>query len=211
MGTGLDVWLPLAVALVGVGGTLLATILTQMWSRRREDGRWLREREAEQQRWAKERSERLEQWQREDSVRWLTDRRQIYAEYLALLDEWIYELSLADTEVRTRDQLTADARDSLDAVTKAVIRALNLVRIIAPTGIAEKAKSVIDPLQAAHAGYVHTDVRWPRSPLRIDDALAEISVLREAMRNDLGIAAARTELPGQQVPGVTPVDSDSGR
>jgi len=67
-------WVPLAVAGVGVAGTLTAGIagglITQRWSDRRESLAWGREREREHERWA-----------REDESRTFEHRRESYVEF----------------------------------------------------------------------------------------------------------------------------------
>jgi hypothetical protein len=89
-------WVPLAVAVTGVLGTLSAAVFTQIWAARREDKRWIRDREVEEERWQREKVERREQWRREDRARWLAERRNIYAEYLLGLDTWGVALSKED-------------------------------------------------------------------------------------------------------------------
>jgi hypothetical protein len=60
-------WVPLVVAVVGVGGTLAGSILTQLQASRREERRWQQEREREQDVF-----ERQRQYERD---RWLRDKR----------------------------------------------------------------------------------------------------------------------------------------
>ncbi|MFF0122939.1 hypothetical protein ACFYP0_12105 [Micromonospora arida] len=52
-------WVPIVVAAAGVGGTVTAAWLTQRASKKREDERWLREREIDDIRWQRERADRL--------------------------------------------------------------------------------------------------------------------------------------------------------
>ena len=101
--------LTLYVAILGILGTLAATLITQWWSsrrderqwkrqkqlqddrldreREREEARWEREREQEDARWKRERQERLEQWEREDSARLHQDRLQVYASLLTASED----------------------------------------------------------------------------------------------------------------------------
>lgn len=68
------VWVPLAVAGLGLLGTITAgiagVVITQRRSDRREDTVWARERERERQR-----------WEREDQARTFEQRRQAYADF----------------------------------------------------------------------------------------------------------------------------------
>ena len=63
-------WVPLAVAALGLLSTLVGVLLTQRRSDRRENTSWKRERERERERWA-----------REDAARTFEHRREAYADF----------------------------------------------------------------------------------------------------------------------------------
>ncbi|MFI7158902.1 hypothetical protein [Micromonospora chalcea] len=88
MSSGTPVWVVLAVAALGVLGTLAAAVITQVLSGRREARQWERQREHERERWDRERDERREQWEREDHARWHQERLALYAELLKRIEEW---------------------------------------------------------------------------------------------------------------------------
>lgn len=67
-----DIWLPLLIAVLGLAGTISGVVITQRRSDRREDARWVRERE-------REREQRI----REDAARIFNHRRDAYVDYLA--------------------------------------------------------------------------------------------------------------------------------
>lgn len=73
-------WVPIAIAAVGVVGTLLSPIVTMLLAQR-----------AERIRRAEDRTDRSGVWQREDSQRWLEHRREAHRSFLAAS----YELRLA--------------------------------------------------------------------------------------------------------------------
>ncbi|MGN9810803.1 hypothetical protein ACTMSW_15755 [Micromonospora sp. BQ11] len=88
MSSGTPVWAVLAVAALGVLGTLAAAVITQLLSGRREARQWEWQRDHERQRWDRERDERREQWEREDHARWHQERLPLYTELLARIEEW---------------------------------------------------------------------------------------------------------------------------
>jgi hypothetical protein len=97
-------WAVLAVAFLGVAGTLGAAIFTQVWGARREDRRWRQEQAAEDQRWQRARQERREQWQHEDQLRAGQQRREAYAQFLLAVTKWTsvaYTLAAEHAETLT--------------------------------------------------------------------------------------------------------------
>jgi hypothetical protein len=72
------IWVPLVVALLGLGGILL----TQRRADRREDARWQREREREQALWA-----------REDAARSYEQRREAYVAFIKEFQRLWHELT----------------------------------------------------------------------------------------------------------------------
>jgi len=81
-------WTVLAVAFVGVAGTLGAAVFTQVWGARREDRRWRQEQAAEGQRWERQQQERRDQWRREDQLRRVQQRQEAYTEFLLAVAAW---------------------------------------------------------------------------------------------------------------------------
>ncbi|MEV4660156.1 hypothetical protein [Micromonospora sp. NPDC049301] len=88
MSSGTPVWVVLAVAAMGVVGTLAASVIAQVLSGRREARQWERQREHERERWGREREDRQEQWEREDHARWHAERLALYTELLQRIEEW---------------------------------------------------------------------------------------------------------------------------
>jgi hypothetical protein len=83
MGT-VSLWVPLAVAALGVVGTLAATIFTQVLSGRREDARLRNERKTDRAR-----------MKREDDLRWLSQKHEALAGFLASAESLRLKLSSA--------------------------------------------------------------------------------------------------------------------
>lgn len=71
------IWVPLIVAVVGVLGTLGASVFTQIHSARREQATWERERER-----------RHDEQRREEVRYWLEERRRVYSAFLASVREY---------------------------------------------------------------------------------------------------------------------------
>ena len=188
-----SVWLPLAVAAVGVAGTLSATWLTRRSADRREDQRWTREREAEETRWQRERDERREEWQREDAARWLTDRRAVYAEYLLSLRAWTTALYKVHNAVQANGTFSGETRAALVGLEEQSSRLYEMLSVISP-------KSIVD----LSAGSFLTLGLWSHH-LRSDgddeainpfsgektsypkDSVQDDRRLRRAIRQDLGV------------------------
>ncbi|MGB8229553.1 MAG: hypothetical protein WCE78_10955 [Pseudonocardiaceae bacterium] len=77
------IWVPLVVALLGLGGILF----TQHRADRREDARWQRERERERASWAREDAARSYEQRREAYVAFIKEFRHTCRAYIALTDE----------------------------------------------------------------------------------------------------------------------------
>jgi hypothetical protein len=129
-------WTVLAVAFLGVAGTLGAAVFTQVWSTRREDRRWRQEQAAEEQRWHRERKEREEQWQREDHLRARQQRQEAYTGFLLAVANWA---SATYTVV-------IDRPDSAGQLTPAELARL--------TGLAEQAEASCVPVRLQGSGEV---------------------------------------------------------
>ncbi|AGL18492.1 hypothetical protein [Actinoplanes sp. N902-109] len=96
-------------AAIGGAAAFLAHLVTQRRTDRRENERWERER-----------AERREQWHREDLARWHADRRSLYGQALAAVDQW----------GRGATPWSLDA-EHLGSSARAVIEALAAARIVA--------------------------------------------------------------------------------
>ncbi len=187
-------WVPVAAAAVGAGAVLIVGILTQLWADHREKKRWQREREDRQEQWRREREDRQVQWEREDSLRWLQDRQQAYARFVAALFEWDARLSKArvackyDAEFGTRTKLdTAE----IAGTRMAARQDLTLVQFMAPEEIRSLARSAVTFREAFLM--VHLDVDEV-NVAELDAAWNQLSTsmtaLLKAMRNDLRIEIA---------------------
>jgi hypothetical protein len=187
------VWIPLAVAIVAVAGTLGGAFFTRRWADRREDQRWTREREAEETRWQRERDERREQWEREDHARWMAERRAVYAEFLLSLEAWRVAISRAQFGERPNGALPAETRDALDDLGIGTNRIHETLAMLAPRSVvdlcnhsfitlaswsidlsAENDNKEIDPLTGKKADYAKK-------------AYEDDKRLRGAIRKDLGV------------------------
>ncbi|BCJ45832.1 hypothetical protein GCM10010168_57480 [Actinoplanes ianthinogenes] len=77
-------WVPVlafagVVVAAAIGG--LAGVFGHVLTQRRTDRR-------ESERWQRERAERREQWEREDRARWHVERRALYGQAVAAVDQW---------------------------------------------------------------------------------------------------------------------------
>ncbi len=187
------VWVPLAVAGVGVAGTLGATWLTRRSADRREDERWKREREAEETRWQRERDERREEWQREDAARWLTERKAVYAEFLLSLEVWRSAIMRAAVEGRTYKTLTEKTRASLYDLEQKSQSFLEILSMLAPEPTLNLAVESISTL-GSWTSYVDSTVSDkaadPHADAKTDyfeQSIFNEQNLREAIRQDLGV------------------------
>jgi hypothetical protein len=81
-------WTVLAVAFVGVAGTLGAAVFTQIWGARREDRRWRQDQAAEGQRWERQQHQRRDQWRRDDQLRRVQQRQDAYTQFLLAVASW---------------------------------------------------------------------------------------------------------------------------
>lgn len=186
--------MPLAVAVVGVAGTLGATWLTRRSADRREDQRWKREREAEETRWQREQGERREQWQREDAARWLTERRTVYAELLLSLEAWRVVLADAQNGERPDGAIPAEAREALGGLRMETQRILETLSMIAPMPVVTLSSRSFIRLASWSAHLVvsidseGTDPFTGEKPASYaKNALKDDISLREAIRRDLGV------------------------
>lgn len=188
------VWVPLAVAAVGVAGTLGATWLTRRSADRREDQRWSREREAEETRWQRERDERREEWQREDAARWLTERRAVYAEYLLRLEAWRVAISHAQSSERPNGAIPAETREALADLWMETHRIHETLSMLAPRSVVTLCDHSFFRLASwsAHLNEgIDNEGRDPFTGEKTADyaktAFEDDGRLRDAIRRDLGV------------------------
>ncbi|MEU7760660.1 MULTISPECIES: hypothetical protein [Micromonospora] len=136
-------WVPLAVAAVGVGGTLAASMFAQIFAAKREDLKWEREREAEDLRWERERQSRYDQWQQESRERQLELRRDVYTELLASLHDWKTRLDLAFSTLDGSPKRFPDAEvDEWRSAEDKFHEILDRARLVASKTIFYKASAV---------------------------------------------------------------------
>jgi hypothetical protein len=185
MAASTPLWVPLVVAIVGVLGTLAAAVFSQIWSRRLDEHRWKREREAEELRWKREQDERAAQWEREDRARWIADRRDNYAAALAAYDALANAVYRTSAEVSHRKRrATKDAIHELSALHNEWERKGDSLRLIAP-------KRVMDALWALSysIGMQFEAIKKGALERQGFEARANhyVALLR-AMQEDLGLA-----------------------
>jgi hypothetical protein len=161
------VWPLLAVAGITVAGTLGATVLTLLWSARREDRRWQRERQ-----------DRHEQ-----------DRAEEYARLVAALHVWYTALTSARAG-RLNAGLLGEEPDTSGvwrqrAATREVVA---MVDFMAPPNVRELAWRAV---RDGEMYYVQVTAPPPVSEDRIEAAAKRFrqsrTALSDAMREDLGL------------------------
>lgn len=179
MPSAVPLWVPLAVAFVGVAGTLAASVLTQLLNRRRDDKLWERER-----------AERSEQWRREDAAKWLSERRAVYAEFLAVYDEWASVQSRAWQERRQLGAADEATRAALADMEKAGEKIFQTVRLIGAPEVAKCSQDLWLALGVDH-GRVTDDAYAGDRELDYFDSLDMLEALVKAMRRDLGVDISR--------------------
>ena len=161
------VWPLLAVAGITVAGTLGATVLTLLWSARREDRRWQRERQ-----------DRHEQ-----------DRAEEYARLVAALHAWYTALTSARAG-RLNAGLLGEEPDTSDVWRQRVAtrEVVAMVDFMAPPNVRELAWRAV---RDGEMYYVQVTAPSPVSEDRIEAAAKRFrqsrTALSDAMREDLGL------------------------
>jgi hypothetical protein len=187
-------WIPLATAAAGLVAGLVAGLGAAVWTQRRTDRR-------EDVRWQRERDDRQDQWRREDQLRWLQDRQQAYARLMAALYEWDQVL-LSGVASRQND-LALNMRTELDAaerirVSRVARETLPLVQFMAPQTVRSQARRAITDRESFWIVHLTPDLP---DQAKIDAGWTRLtertSLLREAMRNDLGLES-ESEDTGQR-------------
>jgi hypothetical protein len=176
MNSTVSVWVPLAVAGVGLASTFGAVILT---------------------RWA-DHWDRREQWRHEDAVRWYQERQQAYVRLMAALDEWDRELNSVASNLQVDAQLNVRTEVDLDELTRlgtAASQASALVQLMAPKAIRSLAQAAIKDRQDFRTHSLVPRVldlaNRPADFTDLNERPGKLykrkSSLRDAMRDDLGI------------------------
>ncbi|MEU8164138.1 hypothetical protein ACIP95_21870 [Micromonospora parva] len=185
MTTSTPLWVPLAVAIVGVAGTLGATVFSQFWSRKMDERRWRREREAENVRWTRERDERAAQWEREDRARWLADRRDGYAASLADYHTLTKAIDRVYREVKRRNSRASD--DELSELAELEAnweRSCNSLRLIAPKKVMKAIWMLYGVIEEQIEVLEEGELKPKKVLARVNDYLT----VYKAMQEDLGLS-----------------------
>ena len=168
-------WVPVVVALLGLGGVLGAQLIAG-W---REDKRWRRETEREELRWGRERD-------RERENRSFEGRAKAYAEVIGAIEsfDWVlYDARRALREGGALDEATAAdlrkattlARTSLGAVN---VHAPERIRAMLRESLVRRSTLATKLLTGRHGDEERQLWR---------DAQREYKIMRRAMRDDLGL------------------------
>jgi hypothetical protein len=179
-----QIWVTLTASL---GAALVSAALTQWWAGRRETVRWQRENDDRDVRWQRENDDRDVQWQRERKDRREEDRRQQYANLIAILDYWqsaleslrvtIYWAETTGPEVEPEDIEMKELWRHRDAARQAMA----IVDLVAPPKVRSLGHSAVEAGET-----VNTDVR---SEAVANDFRERRTALNDAMREDLGLPA----------------------
>lgn len=168
----------LLVAAIGLGGVLLgalasiiATVLTNLWTDRREESRW----------------------QKQESVRWLTDRRATYARFLAECQRLTNATRVLPPRKRddpeTVESLRADTRQAneFSQAMAALILVFHEVRLIGTAPIRNAALAAFDAL----TDLANATNENPRDEAKVNEARSRAHSTQldftDAARDDLGI------------------------
>lgn len=141
----------LALAIVGITGTLLGALLTQWLTTRREDRKWKREREQERvrwererrrddMRWERERAERREQWDREDAARWQRDQLSAYSDLLSAIENWLGVASRSGPLAPQRTAISNLAAADLDNAWETIDKNVSSIELLAPEPVRARAR-----------------------------------------------------------------------
>jgi hypothetical protein len=179
-------WAVLAVAFLGVAGTLGAAIFTQVWGARREDRRWRQEKAAEDQRWQRARQERQEQWRREDQLRAGEERREAYAQFLLAVTKWgSAAYTLAAEHAETQTALSAEELIRLSALIEQAEAACPPLRLYGSV----EASDASDEVCRGMISFVHALAEGPMS----SDLVAQ-AILTFRRTSDTALHLARVDL-----------------
>ena len=182
-------WVPVVVALLGLGGVLGAQLIAG-W---REDRRWRRETEREELRWRREREKDREN-------RSYEGRAKAYAEVIGAIESFDWVIYDARRVVRAGGELdewlaaelrkaTAQARTSLGSVN---VQAPERIRALLRESLLGRSTLATRLLDGRYGQQEHD--RWW-------EAQREYKILRRAMREDLGLDFEESPGDVQNPPG----------
>jgi hypothetical protein len=180
-------WAVLAVAFLGVAGTLGAAVFTQMWGARREDRRWRQEQAADEQRWQRERQERREQWLRDDQLRTGQQRQEAYAQFFLAVAKWA---SAANTVLDRAEGMSAAGPDEvsrLDTLVEHAEASCVPLRLHGSVEVSAAAEEVCHVM----LGFARALAEGPVDGVRVEQALLQFRrTTEQALSNarvDLGV------------------------
>ncbi|MFG1678453.1 hypothetical protein [Micromonospora sp. NPDC049282] len=183
-------WPVMVVALVGVVGTLGAALSTQVLTTRREERRWIREREAEQERWQRERQDRIGQWQREDDLRHQEARFEIYAEYMKTIWIWGRRANKARLILESDTQIMPNEwRNKLVDIGGDATNVLALLELVASTAVRDSARKCCDIMSLFGTEILKESLDAPSLLSLHDEYRASARRTVELMRAERGLNA----------------------
>lgn len=171
-------WVPLVVALVGLGGVLGAQLVGG-W---REDRRWQREVQREELRWQREQAERRH-----------TGREDAYGRVIGALEAWQWVLHPVKERVIVGDGSLDDAqRRQLEAMRDSVREVLGPMNLHAPDDVRHLMRDAVLAKAQLTATLLAADLpagTEDRAALHREyrEGLRHYYAMRAAMRRDLGI------------------------
>jgi hypothetical protein len=169
------------VAILGIGGTLAAALLTQRMTTKREERKWERDRgqderrwekelEREQIRWERERLERREQWNRESEARLLGERAKVYKLVLARIEELSSALSvefifLPDAGREELDKKRFQYTSGVHAAQDKLRDEFGIIRLFGSGRVVRLAET----LDMAIFSFLHAEQGWDDEEREYDD------------------------------------------
>jgi hypothetical protein len=195
-------------------GAVAGVLIAQIWTTRREDRNWERQREMYAQQREDQRARDAEQrqdqrerdyqaWLREDRHRFASDKRGVYAEFLGHTNKSILAIRYVAAAVLSESQRREheneapiahigrllDDHDLYDHMTEPrdkLGETLNLLRLLAPAAVVDQAEKVYDSLESAESQLAR-EGKIQDSVHGVNDVVTLGRELREAMRKDLGV------------------------
>lgn len=188
----------LVVAIVGIVGTLLAAVITQWLTGRRENRNWSRDQKQEALRWEREREERKEQWEREDAARWHENRMKTYSSFLSRMRDFLYHASLATPGSSPDDNFSLNLEDAagMTGACDSIRAELASIELLAPMEIqvhswafyAQSMKLAVTLHEEAASQRSRREAVTRVMPL-LTDIERHYDMARSAIRRDLGLGA----------------------
>jgi hypothetical protein len=177
----------IAAAIGGLAG-VFGQRLTQSRTDRREEARWQRERHERREQWEREDRSRREQWEREDRARWHADRRGVYGQAIAAVEEWARNAIPWDLKPQ-------QLNDQSDAVIEALAAATILASPEAMMQLGRIGRGVIAISANAHAAadMPPTSNGFSLAAVVGDGAKLVASRLMDVVRSDLDIESGSSD------------------